>query len=208
MKTWFMIGVPGSGKSTFVNKIIDEYVEKGNYYLASTDNLVEKWSNEHNITYSEGFKDFIFAATAVTRDEIKEAVNNHKDVILDQTSLTPKSRKPKLAMFPKYYHKIAIVMKTPDMDELNRRLANRPGKIIPQNVIDTMIKSFNDSPQEIIKEGFDEVWWINGDNIQKLFHDDWLMSDPTLKELKTTNAIPYYQHWWYNWMKSKIDGDF
>jgi gluconate kinase len=57
-------------------------------------------------------------------------------------------------MLPKYEH-IAIVFKTPDTEELARRLASRPGKNIPDHVMRSMIENF-DMPTE--DEGFTEIW--------------------------------------------------
>jgi predicted kinase len=80
--------------------------------------------------------------------------DNNLDVIWDQTSVSIKSRKRKFNMLPKYEH-IAIVFKTPDEQELARRLAGRPGKNIPDHVMRSMIESF-DMPTE--DEGFSEIW--------------------------------------------------
>jgi len=56
-------------------------------------------------------------------------------------------------MLPDYY-KIAVVFKTPNTDELNRRLKSRPDKVIPSKVIANMIDNFQ-MPYE--DEGFDEI---------------------------------------------------
>jgi gluconate kinase len=54
------------------------------------------------------------------------------------------------------YEHIAIVFKTPDEDELKRRLASRPGKIIPWSVVQGMIDNFEMPTEE---EGFKEIWY-------------------------------------------------
>jgi hypothetical protein len=47
------------------------------------------------------------------------------------------------------------MFKTPDPLELVIRLKNRPGKNVPQNVINDMISGFE---QPTIEEGFNEIW--------------------------------------------------
>jgi predicted kinase len=60
-------------------------------------------------------------------------------------------------MLPDYHH-IAVVFKTPPREELDRRLANRPGKEIPKHVLASMIKNFEIPTEE---EGFKEIWFAS-----------------------------------------------
>ncbi len=77
-----------------------------------------------------------------------------KDIIWDQTSVSVKSRKRKFNMLPDYEH-IAVVFKTPEQAELTRRLSSRPGKIIPEHVMRSMIDSFQMPTED---EGFSQIW--------------------------------------------------
>jgi predicted kinase len=79
-----------------------------------------------------------------------------RNIIWDQTSTTVKSRKKKFDMLPDYYH-IAVIFETPSRLELKRRLASRPGKEIPDAVIEGMLASFQ-MPTEA--EGFKEIWKV------------------------------------------------
>ena len=63
-------------------------------------------------------------------------------------------------MLPGYY-KIAVVFETPPRTELKQRLASRPGKEIPDAVVEGMLASF-EMPTE--QEGFDEIWYTNQKN--------------------------------------------
>jgi len=85
------------------------------------------------------------------------ARNQDKDNNWEQTSVSVKSRKKKFNMLPDYEH-VAVVFITPDNDELERRLANRPGKNIPPHVMRSMIDNFQ-FPTEA--EGFDEIWYAS-----------------------------------------------
>jgi len=59
-------------------------------------------------------------------------------------------------MLPDYEH-IAVVFRTPEPAELARRLASRPGKHIPKNVIDSMIYNWDEPTED---EGFTEIWYV------------------------------------------------
>jgi len=152
MKTLIMlVGVPASGKSTYVNGDLHERYRDA--IVLSTDNYIEKIANGSGITYSEAFSDNINAAQEQMYKTIAFAREHELDVIWDQTNLTNSSRKKKLAMFPDYY-KIAVFFKTPNDTELTERLASREGKHIPENVVRDMIKSLE---VPALSEGFNEI---------------------------------------------------
>jgi len=89
----------------------------------------------------------------VNQAKICEA--NNLDLIWDQTSTTIASRARKFNTLPGYEH-IAIVFRTPDRAELDRRLASRPGKVIPPYVVDQMIDGWQEPTED---EGFKEIWY-------------------------------------------------
>jgi predicted kinase len=150
-KCYQLIGVPGSGKSTWVAEqdwaLICAQV--------STDKWVEIYAKEVGRTYSEVFTDFMPTAVDLMAKEVVAAREAGRDIIWDQTSTTVKSRARKFNMLPDYEH-IAVVFETPSRLELKRRLASRPGKEIPDAVIEGMLASF-EMPSE--EEGFKEIWY-------------------------------------------------
>lgn len=152
-KYTMLIGVPASGKSTWR----EQYA--GSAVVISTDDIIEQTAVAGSRTYNEVFKENIKFAQQLAEQRMKEAFNATLDVVHDQTNLTVKSRKSKLAMVPEEYEKIAVVFLTPEDTEWQRRL-DRPGKSIPQNILlgmrDTM--QFPDP-----EEGFDRIE-IVGDN--------------------------------------------
>ena len=87
--------------------------------------------------------------------EVILARTEGRDIIWDQTSTTTESRKKKFRMLPDYEH-IAIVFKTPEHDELVRRLNSRPGKVIPWDVMETMINNWE---EPYLDEGFNQIWY-------------------------------------------------
>ena len=150
-KLYVLIGVPGSGKSTWVKD--QEWASDCAY--VSTDIWVELEAQRLGKTYSEIFTDYMPKAVDLMAAQVIDAREQGKDIIWDQTSTTIASRKRKFNMLPNYYH-IAVVFDTPSRIELNKRLASRPGKEIPDVVVDGMLASFEMPTEE---EGFDEIWY-------------------------------------------------
>lgn len=151
-KCYQLIGVPGAGKSTWI-KNQDWAVD---IPVVSTDNFVEAYAKEQGKTYNEVFKDYMPIAVRLMANQALICQANDSDVIWDQTSTSVVSRKRKFNTLPKYEH-IAVVFKTPETEELARRLASRPGKRIPDNVMRSMIDGF-EMPTE--DEGFTEIWYV------------------------------------------------
>lgn len=149
-KCYQLIGVPGSGKSTWVAN--QEWTNE--CVVVSTDEFVEDYARSVGKTYSEVFADYMPKAVDLMAAKVVSAREAGKDIIWDQTSTTVKSRTRKFNMLPNYEH-IAVVFKTPEHKELIRRLLSRPGKEIPEHVIASMIASWEDPTEE---EGFKEIW--------------------------------------------------
>lgn len=149
-KCYQLVGVPGSGKTTWANN--QDWAITCTYI--STDKWVEIYAKEVGRTYSEVFNDFMPTAVDCMVKEVELARSMNRDIIWDQTSTTVLSRKKKFNMLPDYYH-IAVVFQTPSRIELKRRLDSRPGKEIPDVVVEKMLASFQ-IPTE--SEGFKEIW--------------------------------------------------
>lgn len=148
-KLYVLVGVPGSGKSTWVSN--QKWAE--NCVYISSDKHIENYAAEQGKTYNEVFKNYATTAVSLMLDDVVAARNEGKDIIWDQTSVNIKSRKKKFTMLPDYYH-IAVVFPTPEPEEHARRL-NRPGKHIPKDVLQSMIDTFVMPTEE---EGFKEIW--------------------------------------------------
>jgi predicted kinase len=152
-KCYQLVGVPGSGKSTWIKN--QEWTN--NCAIVSTDEFVEDYAKEVGSTYSEVFDDYMPTAVKLMADKVVRAREVSKDIIWDQTSTGVKARARKFNMLPDYEH-IAVVFKTPEPDELSKRLASRPGKNIPDHVMRSMIENF-EMPTE--DEGFTEIWFAS-----------------------------------------------
>ena len=151
-KCYQLIGVPGSGKCTWVKNQIWAL----GLSVVSTDNFVEAYANQQGKTYNEVFKDYMPIAVRLMANQAEICRANSVDVIWDQTSTTIASRARKFNMLSDYEH-IAVVFRTPDINVLKERLASRPGKEIPWEVVQAMIDNW-DEPYE--EEGFKEIWRV------------------------------------------------
>jgi predicted kinase len=143
-----LIGVPASGKSTWRN------ANAGYAEIISTDDIIDHRAASIGVTYNDVFKDTIKEATELANRHALKAFTMGRDVVWDQTNITKKSRKSKLALVPEHYEKIAVFFPTPEWDEHQQRLDSRPGKRIPWNVLNGMIRSLEEPSYD---EGFDEI---------------------------------------------------
>ena len=149
LKCVHLVGVPGAGKSTWIKSqtMLDNFV------VVSTDNFVEQYAKEQGKTYNEVFDDYMKIAVRLMANQALIAQANSKNIIWDQTSTSVGARAKKFNMLPNYEH-IAVVFPTPEKGELARRLASRPGKNIPDNVMRSMIDGF---VMPTLDEGYAEI---------------------------------------------------
>ena len=151
-KVYVLVGVPGSGKSTW---IWNQHWIVGMEYV-STDYFVEKFARRMGKTYSEVFEQVMPRCVRLMARAVRRARANGSDIVWDQTSTTLASRKRKFNMLPDYWH-IAVVFPTPEVSVLKERLADRPGKEVPWEVVQGMIDNFEMPTSE---EGYKEIWRV------------------------------------------------
>lgn len=148
-----LVGLPGSGKSTFIKQLKSEK----KYVVVSTDDIFEQLAKDAGVNYTQAFNTFPYKE--VEREmfsSLNKALSRRDNIIVDQTNMTVKSRNRKLSMVPTGYKKIAVVFSV-DEAELQRRLVAREkteGKSIPKSVISSMKSSYQ-APTK--SEGFDEI---------------------------------------------------
>jgi predicted kinase len=148
-----LVGVPGSGKSTWIKN--QDWML--GLTVVSTDAFVEDYARAQGKTYSEVFTDYMPTAVNLMAEQVVFAREHGHDIIWDQTSTTIASRARKFNMLPDYYT-IAVVFATPEPAELVMRLDSRydSGKIIPDEVVQGMIDNWE---QPTLEEGFEEIWY-------------------------------------------------
>jgi predicted kinase len=134
---YMLIGVPGSGKSTWIKDNITE-----DFTILSTDDYIERKAKEEGKSYNEAFNSNISEAFRVLRREMDKAISEKRNIVWDQTNTDSKSRRAKLNLIPSFYRKVAVVISLPERKELERRLLLRPGKTISNNTLEDMINMF------------------------------------------------------------------
>ena len=147
-----LIGLPGAGKSTWMKNSRDERADS---IILSTDSYIEAYAANHGKTYNQVFQDAIKDAEKHMYQSLKQAVDDGKNIIWDQTNLTKKARAKKLAMIPKYYDRYAILFLTSDeisgtINEERRRI----GRSIPEHIIQGMKSTYQPPSTD---EGFSQI---------------------------------------------------
>jgi predicted kinase len=151
-KCYQLIGVPASGKTTWTKS--QEWILGMEY--VSTDHHVEVYAEQQGKTYSEVFTEYMPIAIELMANDVIAAREAGRDIIWDQTSTTVKSRARKFRMLRDYEH-IAVVFRTPESEELAKRLASRPGKNIPDYVLRSMIDGWE---EPTLSEGFSKIIYV------------------------------------------------
>jgi predicted kinase len=153
-----LCGVPTSGKSTYVSQLMAEMsgsTERagGVPIILSTDSYIERQAKIRGSTYNEMFDELIGEATEDMNRNLRLALRDGRNIVWDQTNLTPKARKRKLAKVPPRYERIAVWFDI-SLEEALRRNETRPGKFIPVEIIKRMHGTF---VRPTKAEGFDQI---------------------------------------------------
>jgi predicted kinase len=139
-KVIILCGLPCSGKSTF--SLSSEYDD---YMHLSTDAYIAQVAKPQNKTYNDVWKDTIKEAAKVFYGLMCIAATTNKNVIIDQTNLTVQTRKLKIDLFQN--HEPTIVFFNAPLELIKERNC-RPGKHIPDYVIDSMYKTLQIPTEE------------------------------------------------------------
>lgn len=152
----FLVGLPASGKSTFL-KTYDFLNAPHLVATLSTDNYFERVGAVMGLSYSEAFKKIPFSdAEADMWDYFHHLTAFRESFFIDRTNLSVKSRGKFLDKIPDDYRKIAIVFNPNEETRIaqsDKRYADT-GKIVPSGAVESMKRSFE---YPTVAEGFE---WI------------------------------------------------
>lgn len=152
---YILVGPPASGKTTWIQKAF-----QGEVFTVSTDDIIQEIADDDDLTYDEAFAKYIKAAEQIMWEDFDHFVAGEYDpIVVDRTNMSVKSRRrffERLRNFHKghEYKLHAVVFPKPEDEEYKVRLNSRPGKTIPEAVVNSMLASFQMPTKE---EGFDTV---------------------------------------------------
>lgn len=153
MEAFMMIGLPASGKSTWISKT-DTIWKDTIPVVCSSDAVIENIVSYYNVTYDESFADLAGFANKVFHRQLDEAIVAKSKIVIDRTNLTPEVRANFISKLKEAGYTITAVNFTVDEELHRKRLKSRPGKSIPDFVISKMKKNYT---PPTLEEGFDHI---------------------------------------------------
>lgn len=144
---YMLVGLPGSGKTYWRNRFIEH---NPHFVAVSSDDYIEETAKQGGSTYSEVFTKAIGDATKYVNDQFAASVERGNSMVWDQTNLTKHKRYQLLSQLPGSYIKVAIYFEV-DEHIRQKRLLDRPGKVIPYDVDLKMQQSYS---RPTVDEGF------------------------------------------------------
>ena len=151
-----MVGLPGSGKSYLIDKLVSGGTES--WFTYSTDAYIEAQAELLGSTYTEVFEHYIGEATDYLNNALRVAIAKGQNVLWDQPNMNTKKRRWITSQFPASYYKQCFVLAPPshtrDWDLLYARIGARVGKSIPGYVLDSMLATYT---EPTLDEGFSHI---------------------------------------------------
>ena len=135
-----MIGISGSGKSTLAKKIADEYMKAGHSVsVNSTDNFfLNKTTGEYEFNPAKLGHYHKMNQTMAMQD----MENDVEVVIIDNTNLTPKERKPYIDMAKQYGYNVRAIEPTTAWKHNKEELVQRNKHNVPIEAIERMLDRY------------------------------------------------------------------
>ena len=126
-----LVGIPGSGKTTYAEKYIEEH--PGVAHLSSDKIREELWGNEA----TQGDNNEVFS---LMQSRAIEALNNGQSVVYDATNITRKDRSYIISLCPKFVKIECHIVWAPIEVCIERDAARE--RTVGKEVIDRMLKRF------------------------------------------------------------------
>ncbi len=133
---FILVGLPATGKSTWCKHFI--YGLGHETKIISSDMYIEIEADELGITYDAAYERYSSEAVEQMNEDADIHLSERRTIIWDRTNLTNPNRQKILNIIPDEYIKIAVVFNKPSDVIWHERLASRPGKNIPIDVLKSM----------------------------------------------------------------------
>jgi len=151
LKSYILIGSPGSGKSTWGKNMIE--VNPDVTRLCPDDFRAKFGSGEGDQTVSH-------QAFSATKSGMKDALSNGKSVLIDATNMYRKTRKDFIDIAKSYNAETIAIVFEVDRETLidrNQKRGENGGRNVPVHVIDNMLSKY----QRPTHEEFDVIKFIS-----------------------------------------------
>ena len=147
---YITVGLPGSGKSTYVKNFIkDKEIE----YLSSDSLRAVYGKSEEDQTVTP----LVFGHI---KRKVDEFLKDGKNVLVDATSVNRKERSDYIKTAKKYGAKIVVIVFKMDRQgliERNKKRGEQGGRVVPDWVIDKMLAKFEEPSYS---EGIDVMIYV------------------------------------------------
>ena len=147
---YITIGLPGSGKSTYVKNFIkDKDIE----YLSSDSLRAVYGKSEEDQTVTP----LVFGHI---KRKVDEFLKDGKNVLVDATSVNRKERSDYINTAKKYGAKVVAIVFKMDRQGLidrNKKRGEQGGRVVPDFVIDKMLNKFEEPSYS---EGIDVIIYV------------------------------------------------
>ena len=175
-----LVGIPGSGKTTYAEKYIKEH--PGTVHLSSDKIRAELWGNEA----TQGDNNEVFS---LMQSRAINALNFGDDVIYDATNITRKDRSYIIALCPKFAKIECHIIWAPIGTCIERDAVRK--RTVGKEVIDRMLKRFQ---APYYDEGIDEIKIIKPDGFDKYEYGNSVMKAMKIEHDNPHHALDVYDH--------------
>lgn len=175
-----LVGIPGSGKTTYAEKYIKE--NPNTIHLSSDRIRAELWGNES----TQGDNNEVFS---LMQSRAIDALNNGQSVVYDATNITRKDRSYIITLCPKFVKIECHVIWAPIETCIERDVTRE--RTVGKEVIDRMLKRFQAPYHD---EGIDEIKIVKPDTFNKYEYGTSVMKAMRIAHDNPHHTLDVYEH--------------